>query len=196
MKYGYRRVSTKKQGKDGNSLEAQERLLIENGVLTENIFTDEYTGTKKNRPALDKLLKVLKNGDMLVVTKLDRMARSTIQGLQLVEELLSRGVVVNVLNMGVMDDSPNGKLTRTMFFAFAEFERNMIVERTQEGKEIARETNPDYKDGRKKIEIPDFPIYEQRVQNGELTVIQAARELGISRRTWYNFAKDRMVQYA
>lgn len=103
MIYGYARVSTKGQEKDGNSLEAQEIILKENGA--EIIFKDSFTGTKKHRPQLDKLMKQLKPGDTLIVTKLDRIARSTIHGAQLVEELLERGVRLNILNMGVMDNT-------------------------------------------------------------------------------------------
>jgi hypothetical protein len=62
----------------------------------------------------------------------------------------------------------------------------MIVERTQEGKAVAREVKPNYKEGRRKIQVENFENYEKRVQAGELTVGQATKELGISRRTWYN----------
>ena len=98
---------------------------------------------------IDKLTKVLVDGDMLIVTKLDRIARSTIQGIDLIENLLGKGVVVHVLNIGIMDNSPAGKLIRNIFLAFAEFERDMIVERTQEGKAIAK-GKKGYKEGRPK----------------------------------------------
>lgn len=145
MIYGYARVSTKGQAKDGNSLEAQETVLRNAGAT--EIFKEAFTGTKKHRPKLDELLSVLKDGDMLVVTKLDRVARSATQGIELVQTLINRGVTVNVLNMGVMDNTPTGKLIRTVMLAFAEFERDMIVERTQEGKAIAKQ-NPDFREGR------------------------------------------------
>lgn len=145
MVYGYARVSTKGQAKDGNSLEAQETALRNAGAT--EIFKEAFTGTKKHRPQLDKLLSVLKDGDMLVVTKLDRVARSATQGIELVQSLIDRGVTVNVLNMGVMDNTPAGRLIRTVMLAFAEFERDMIVERTQEGKAIAKQ-NPDFREGR------------------------------------------------
>ena len=147
MVYGYSRVSTQMQAKDGNSLEAQERLLRENGA--EEIYSDAFTGTKAHRPELDKLLAVLKPGDKLVITKLDRIARSASQEIELIQSLLDKGIVVHVLNMGLLDNTPTGKLIRTIVLAFAEFERDMIVERTQEGKAIAKK-NPDYKEGRPK----------------------------------------------
>ncbi|MBQ4059798.1 MAG: recombinase family protein [Lachnospiraceae bacterium] len=147
MIYGYARVSTKGQAKDGNSLEAQEIALRSAGAT--EIYADAFTGTKANRPELDKLLAVMRSGDTMVVTKLDRIARSATQGIALIQSLLDRGIVVHVLNMGLMDNTPTGKLIRNIMLAFAEFERDMIVERTQEGKAIAKQ-NPDFKEGRPK----------------------------------------------
>ena len=85
----------------------------------------------------------------MIVTKLDRIARSVTQGIELVNALIEKGVIVHILNMGIMDNTPTGKLIRTIMLAFAEFERDMIVERTQEGKAIAKQ-KPDYKEGRPK----------------------------------------------
>ena len=150
MIYGYARVSTKGQQKDGNSLEAQEKILRENGATI--VFKDSFTGTKKHRPELDKLMNLLQEGDTLIVTKLDRIARSAVHGAELVEELLKRGVKLNILNMGIMDNTPASKLIRNIFFAFAEFERDMIVERTTEGKEIARQRK-DYREGRPPVVV-------------------------------------------
>lgn len=148
MIYGYARVSTKGQAKDGNSLDAQERTLRENGA--QEIYKDSFTGTKAHRPELDKLLEVIGDGDTLIVTKLDRMARSATQGIELINKLLDRGVKVHILNMGIMDNTPSGKLIRTVMLAFAEFERDMIVERTTEGKAIAK-LNEDFREGRPKV---------------------------------------------
>lgn len=189
MIYGYARVSTKGQQKDGNSLEAQEKALREHGA--EIIFKDSFTGTLKHRPELDKLMSVLREGDVLIVTKLDRIARSVTHGVELIEELLNRGVKVHILNMGIMDNTPASKLIRTIFFAFAEFERNMIVERTQEGKEIARQREG-YREGRPPVEVDKnlFKKFLKKQKEGLITVNEAIKELGISRATWYNLAKD------
>lgn len=137
MNYGYARVSTKGQAKDGNSLVVQEKALRDSGA--EKIYKETFTGRETDRPELDKLLKGLQAGDRLIVTKLDRIARSAVKGIELVDSLLARGITVHILNMGILDDTPTGKLIRTIFLGFAEFERDMIVERTQEGKQIARE---------------------------------------------------------
>lgn len=145
MIYGYARVSTKGQAKDGNSLEAQEKLLREHGAI--KIYKDSFTGTKTDRPQFDKLINALTAGDMLMVTKLDRFARSMTQGSELVNELLKKGIKVHILNIGIMDNTPASKLIRNIFFSFAEFERDMIVERTQEGKAIAKQRE-DFREGR------------------------------------------------
>lgn len=147
MIYGYARVSTKGQAKDGNSLEAQTKALREHGAA--QIYSDAFTGTKAHRPELDKLMGQINDGDTLVVTKLDRIARSATQGTELIQSLLDRGIKVHILNMGLLDNTPTGKLIRNILFAFAEFERDMIVERTQEGKSIAKQ-NPDFTEGRPK----------------------------------------------
>ena len=148
MVYGYCRVSTQMQARDGNSLEAQERLLKENGA--EEIYSDAFTGTKSHRPELDRLLDKMQPGDKLIITKLDRIARSASQGIELIQSLLDRGVAVHVLNMGLLDNTPTGKLIRNIMLAFAEFERDMIVERTQEGKAIAKK-QPDFREGRPRV---------------------------------------------
>ena len=145
MIFGYARVSTNFQARDGNSLEAQINSLKEAGA--EKIFSDVFSGTKNNRPELDKLLKIIQSGDKLIITKLDRIARSVIHGIQLIENLSDKGVIINVLNMGIIDNSPTGKLIRNIMLSFAEFERDLIMQRTLEGKIVARQ-NPDFRDGR------------------------------------------------
>ena len=147
MIFGYARVSTNFQARDGNSLEAQIHSLKEAGA--EKIFSDVFSGTKNNRPELDKLLKIIQSGDKLIITKLDRIARSVIHGIQLIENLSNKGVIINVLNMGIIDNSPTGKLIRNIMLSFAEFERDLIMQRTLEGKIVARQ-NPDFRDGRPK----------------------------------------------
>lgn len=135
MIYGYARVSTRGQATEGNSLEAQERVLKEHGA--ERIYKDSFTGTSIHRPELEKLLNEVKGGDTIIVTKLDRIARSLSQGNDLITSLINRGVTVNILNIGILDNTPSSKLIRGIFLSFAEFERDMIVERTQEGRRIS-----------------------------------------------------------
>ena len=192
MTYGYARVSTKGQAKDGNSLESQSLLLREAGV--DKIFYDSFTGRKMERPEFNKLLSVLHEGDKLIVTKLDRFARSAVQGSQMIEELIAKGVTVHVLNIGLMDNTPTGKLIRNIMLSFAEFERDMIVERTQEGKAIAREKGIRV-DGRPKKNVPTETLRNYYIlqQKGKMTVDDCCEELNISRSTWYNLTKGGLL---
>lgn len=186
MIYGYARVSTVGQKNDGNSLEDQEQKLRENGAAT--IYVDAFTGTKLDRPEFTKLLSIVKEGDMIIATKLDRVSRSASQGIDLVDSLLAKGVSVNILNMGIMNNTPTGKLIRNIMFSFAEFERDMIIQRTQEGKAIARQKEG-YSEGRTKAvkDIDQFKALYQKVQAGLMSVVDGCKELGISRRSWYNY---------
>lgn len=142
MKYGYARVSTVHQ-----DLEAQIQALEKEGC--DIIYKEKFTGTKKDRPEFQKLLSVLEEGDTLVVTKLDRFARSAADGMEIIKRLFERGIKVHVLNMGLVEDTPTGRLILNIMLAFAEFERDMIIERTQEGKAIAKQ-KPDFREGRPK----------------------------------------------
>lgn len=184
MIYGYARVSTRGQASDGNSLEEQERRLTEAGA--EKIYVDAFTGTKLDRPEFTKLLSILKPGDTVIATKLDRVSRSASQGIALVDSLLERGVSLHILNMGLLNNTPTGKLIRNIMFSFAEFERDMIVERTREGKEIARQ-RPDYREGRREIVVEEETFQKCRAEQkrGERTVAECCKVLGISRSTWY-----------
>lgn len=140
MRYGYARVST-----SGQDLEVQIRTLESEGC--DVIYSEKFTGTKRDRPKLDELISKLSSGDTLIVTKLDRLARNTIEGMEIVKELFDKGVRVHVLNVGLLENTTMGKFFLTTLLAVAEMERNMIVERTQEGKMLARQS-PDFKEGR------------------------------------------------
>lgn len=184
MIYGYARVSTTGQQRDGNSLEDQVKKLKEHGATI--VYTDAFTGTKVERPEFMKLLEVVQAGDTIMATKLDRVSRSASQGIALVDMLLDKGVTVHILNMGVMDNTPTGKLIRNIMFSFAEFERDMIVERTLEGKAVARQKEG-YREGRKPLEVPVEKVRE--LQASGRKVADICEELQISRRSWYNLVK-------
>lgn len=140
MKYGYGRVST-----TGQDLTAQIEALKAEGC--EVIYKEKHTGTTKHRPEFEALLNVVKAGDTIVVTKLDRFARSANDATTIIEELFKKGIRVHVLNMGLIEDTPTGRLIFNIMVSFAQFERDMIVERTQEGKAIAKQ-RPDFVEGR------------------------------------------------
>ena len=187
MIYGYARVSSIGQEKNGNSLEAQENALKERGC--EVIYKESYTGMTTDRPQFSALLEKLQKGDTLVVTKLDRFSRTAADGAKLVQELHTRGVIIDIINMGRVDNTPMGKLMVTMLLAFAEFEHDQILERLNTGKEIAK-AHGKRTDGRKAIEIPDFEKYLEKTKRGELSVTAACEQLGIGRTTWYKLAKE------
>lgn len=186
MIYGYARVSTIGQARDGNSLEGQIEQLRNAGC--ERVYADSFTGTKMDRPEFSKMMDALQSGDRLVVAKLDRFARTAGDGINMIRDLLNRGVAVHILNMGLIDNTPTGRLMVTMLLGFAEFERDQIIERTSTGKAIAKATNPDFKDGRKAIVLDEKVFSELREKNkkGEIGVDECCKVLGISRGTWYN----------
>lgn len=135
MKYGYARVSSA-----GQNLDAQINQL--NDVKCEKIFREKVSGRQKEgRQQLRILLETVKEGDSIVVTKLDRFARSTKDALNIIEELNKKGVALIVLNMGgdrVDTSTPIGKLMITVLAGIAEFEADMIRERQLEGIQEAK----------------------------------------------------------
>ena len=148
MIIGYARVSTKGQLKDGHSLEVQKQEIL-NRYENADIEFEQFTGATTERPIFNKIIEELEQNDTLVVSKLDRLARNTVEGIQIVQELFNRGVAVHVLNVGLLENTSMGKFFLTTLFAVAEMERNTIIERTQTGKAIAK-TKAGYKEGRPK----------------------------------------------
>lgn len=168
-------------------MEAQEKQLKSNGA--EKIYVESFTGTKLERPELNKLLVQIQSGDVLIVTKLDRFARSVSQASNLITILIDRGVRVNVLNLGILDNSSVSTLMRNILLSFAQFERDMIVERTQEGKAIARQRE-DFREGRPKkygkkqighaldlLETRSYKQVEEITGISKSTLIRAKRRL-------------------
>lgn len=149
--YGYIRVSTKAQIQ-GNSLEEQ-RANILNRYPDAIIFEESKSGATK-RPVFENVIAKAGAGDVIVITKLDRFCRTVKEGLEYIDELMNKGCNIHILNMGLIEDTPMGRLIVTNLLAFAEFERAMIIERTQSGREIARQ-NPNYREGRPKKYSPE-----------------------------------------
>jgi DNA invertase Pin-like site-specific DNA recombinase len=148
MIYGYARVSTKGQ-LENNSFEQQTQEILQkfpNAVL----FREQFTGTTTHRPILDELINTLSPNDMLVVTKLDRLARTTVEGISLVQSLFAKNVSVYVMNIGLLENTTMGDFFIKILLAIAELERNQIIERTQSGKMIAKQ-DPNFREGRPKV---------------------------------------------
>lgn len=120
-----------------------------------------------------------------MVTKLDRFSRTAAEGAMLVKELHSRGIIIEILNMGRADDTPMGRLMVTMLLAFAEFDHDQTIERFNTGKAIAK-AHGKRVNGFEKRKIPDFEKFLEKQKGGQMTVDECCSALGISRRTWYN----------
>lgn len=191
MKYGYARVSSK-----GQNLQAQLDKLKECGC--DKIFKEKISGrSTKDRDQFNKLLSTVQTGDSVVVTKLDRFARSTKDALSIIEQLNNKGVALTVLNMGgdVVDTSTAiGKLMITVLAGIAEFEADMIKERQLEGIALAKERGV-YK-GRPKTFTAvhkgldhALKLYAERDSNKK-TVDDIAKITNISRATIYRAIKD------
>ena len=177
--YGYARVSTAQQ-----DYATQIEDLKRAGVT--KIFKDKYTGTTADRPEFDKLMAKIKNGDTLIVTKLDRLARNTQDALNIVKKMNAEGVILRVLNIGTIDNSPSGRLIFTVFSAFAEFERDLIVSRTQEGKAWAKANNPNFHDGMPRKYDQEQINFAWKLHTQEhMSYAEISKKLGMSKATIY-----------
>ena len=183
MIFGYTRVSTKAQ-LENNSLEQQSQEILskyENAIISK----EQFTGTKIDRPILNSVLEQVKKNDMLVVTKLDRLARNTKEGIEIVEKLFDKGVSVHVLNVGLLENTTMGRFFLTTLLAVAEMERNMIIERTQNGKVIAKQRK-DFKEGRPKKYTPkqlQHTLSMLSINGGEYSYKQVEEITNISKST-------------
>ena len=173
MKIGYARVSTFEQ-----KLESQIEVLKEAGA--EEVFQEKFTGTTVERPQFNLVLKKLANGDTLIVTKLDRLARNTREVLEIVQSLFNRGIKVHILNIGLIDNTPTGQLIFTIFSAFAQFERDLIVTRTQEGKNFAKIHDPNFKEGRPQKFTKEQIQFAYELKQQGMTNKMIERKTGIS----------------
>jgi putative DNA-invertase from lambdoid prophage Rac len=177
--FAYLRVSTTDQ-----TTENQVREITSAGFAIEpqRVVAETISGSvmASARPAFAKLLERLENGDVLVVTKLDRLGRNAIDVRQTVERLAERGVRVHCLALGGVDlTSPAGKMTMGVIAAVAEFERDLLVERTQAG--LARAKGEGKTLGRRpRLSEKQRAEVARRIAAGE-TVSALARELGVDR---------------
>ncbi|MEB0265491.1 recombinase family protein [Cryobacterium sp. 10I5] len=173
---GYGRVSTADQ-----SHSSQEDALTAAGV--DRLFLDTFTGTKAHRPELDKALEACRRGDTLVVTRLDRLGRSTKDLLECVTELDARGVNLQVLEQPVDTSTAEGRLFFTMISAFAEFEHSLMKARTMDGLAAARARG---RVGGRKAKLSDRKISDIRVRYDSGETVQAlATYFDVSRPTIY-----------
>lgn len=181
VKLGYMRVSTVDQ-----HLDRQENQLRESGC--ERIFFEKVTGTKRQRPELEKLLEFLRSGDTVIVTDLTRLSRSTKDLLEIAELIANKGANLKSLKESWLDTtSAHGKMLFTLFAGIAQFERDLIAERTKEGIVAARQRGKF--PGRPPIDQEKIRYALYLIQQGS-TITEAAEKAGISRMTLYRKAKD------
>lgn len=182
MLIGYARVSTDDQNPD-----LQIDALKEAGC--KKIFCDKVSGTVAKRPELEKLKDQLREGDILVVWRLDRLARSLKNLIEWIGELEDIGVGIKSLHESIDTSTPSGKLVFHIFGALAEFERNLISQRTQAGLAAARARGR--LGGRpKKLSETKRKLAKRLYEEKELTIDQICEEMGISKPTLYKYVKD------
>ena len=189
---GYVRVSTKGQ-LDGYSIDQQIGEIL--SIYKEVVIYEEGLSGAKERPVFNEVLSLLEKDDILVVTKLDRFCRTTKEGLQYIDMLLEKGVKIHILNMGLIENTPVGKLIVTNLLAFAEFERAMIIELTQSGKAIAK-TKEGFKEGRPKKYTKkqlDNALSMLSINGGNHSYSQVEELLGISKSTLIREVRERKV---
>lgn len=188
MKYGYARVSTQAQ-----ELDNQVSMLEKNGA--EVVYSEKFTGTKRNeRKELGKLLEVVQAGDEVLVMKIDRLARSIVDLRELISDFLTRGVSVSFINDNMSfkaseKASPLQILMLNMLASFAEFERDLIVSRTSEGKAYAKANNADYKEGRPPRKLNKRYLHAIELMNSH-SMKEVEQMTKISRATLYRIKRQ------
>ena len=179
-KFGYARVSTHQQ-----SLELQIKQLKENDVQEKRIFSDVGTGSSLERPGLSLIKVKVEEGDKVLVTKLDRLGRNTLDMVQLVKEFDELGVAIEFLDDGISTEGTMGKMVVTILSAVAQAERMRIMERTNEGRLAAKEKGIQF--GRKKT-INYQKVHDLKKQGYGATKI--AQEMKISRSAVYKVLRE------
>jgi DNA invertase Pin-like site-specific DNA recombinase len=181
MNIGYARVSTHDQTL------ALQRDALEKAEC-EKIFTDQISGTKAERKGLEEALSHLRRGDTLVVWRLDRLGRSLRHLIDTITELNARGVGFKSLTENIDTTTSGGKLVFHIFGALAEFEREIIRERTQAGLQAARDRGK--VGGRPKaLTVKELQILRNMAADPSLTVSDICKTLGIGRTTFYRYVK-------
>lgn len=181
-KFGYGRVSTLDQ-----SLDAQKDALVRAGAT--KIFVEKITGTKASRPELDLMRQMLRQGDTVVVTRIDRLGRSAKDLLNVVSDFESRGVDLKVIEQNIDTSTSEGKLFFTMVAAFAEFEHSMMVSRTKDGLAAARARG---RVGGRKAKLTPVQVGKlvELYDEKKITIQELANMYGISRPTVYRLVKE------
>ena len=185
MIYGYARTSTSIQDL---GLEKEIEALKEYGVNPSSIFSEQHTATTLDRPALKALLSKVDEGDTVVVTSLDRLSRKLTDLLSVVDGFREHGVNLVSMKENIDTSTPQGVMFLQMTGVFAEFEREMISQRTKEALEVARANGR--VGGRPKTDPASIEAAVKLYRQGEMTVSSICRACGISRPTFYKYKKE------
>ena len=189
MKIGYARVSTQDQ-----SLDLQTDALKQAGC--EKIFEEKVSGAKQSRPELDRMLEQLRKGDIVMVYKLDRLGRSIKHLLELVEVFKNKEVELVSISDNIDTSSIQGRLVFNIFASIAEFERDLIRERTMAGLQAARKRGriggrpKGLSDKAQRLALVAEALYRENT----LSVNEIAKNLGISKATLYKYLRFRGVK--
>lgn len=181
MVVGYARVSTSEQ-----NLDTQEDLLRDNGC--ERIFSDVASGVRENRSGLNEMLSYLRKGDIVIVYKTDRIFRSLKNMIDLIDKFNEKGVLFKSISEPAFDTtSANGKFIIQIFGAVAEFERNLISERTKTGLEGARKRKKllGRPVGASKESLEKYQYAKHLYDNKDMSIDKACKQAGISKTTFY-----------
>lgn len=181
MKVGYVRISTKEQNT------ARQDLLMQE-LEVERVFTDKVSGKNQERPELHRMLDFVREGDSLTVESISRFARNTRDLLDLTATLDAKGVQFISKKESIDTNTPAGKFMLAVFGALAELERDNILERQAEGIAIAKTEGR--MNGRPKKAVDTFESVYLEVKAGKLSATAAAKQIGISRSTWYRKARE------
>jgi DNA invertase Pin-like site-specific DNA recombinase len=183
VRWGYGRVSTLDQNPD-----SQHDALLEAGIAPGRMFIEKASTRLAVRPKLEELRKLLSPGDTIIVTKADRIARSTLDLLQIVESFDKAGVKLEILTGAFNRDSSWGKALFGIQAVFAELERDLIHERTMEGLAAARARG---RTGGRKPKLSDAQAAQVRKLYAarEMTVAEIAEQYGITRESVYRYVK-------
>jgi len=176
---------------DDQDLTLQLDALVQHGVPRDLIFTDKLSGARSDRPGLGKCLNAVREGDTLVVWRLDRLGRSMRHLVTLIEDLRQRGIGFRSISDGMIDTtSASGELIFHIFSALAQFERRLIQERTKAGIAAARARGR--KGGRPRLKISDPKMVLAKKLHGDttLTIDQICETLHISRSTYYRYVRE------
>ena len=192
-KYGYARVSSKSQ-ESNSSIKSQKEQLIQNGIEAENIRIEVGSAANetKNRPVFQKLMKEeLKPNDLLMVTKIDRCSRNTLEFLKLQDILFKKNITFVALDLPTSVDLATNKLIATTLSGIAEFENNRRKERQKQGIRVAQKEGK-YQGRKSLINQTLINKVKDLKENKKLSVTEIARLLGISRPTIYKVLKEEL----